>query len=180
MRSFLLAFFCFVYCSCATFRTTELSEGNQIYGKGRIYLYDGKNLEYLDFFFIYEGRKLKIEGLSIIGTPIFQIFISDKTFLLLPRSESYWEGSLIELSKYFLKKEISENDILSVFSENRSSSLEIKGYFKRTNFPKDIIWKGEGLEGRIGIKWIKKGSNLNLDFKISNSFRKVSLEEIVI
>ncbi len=164
--------------SCATFRIESVLEGDRILGKGRLYLYERENFDYLDFIFSYGENKLKIEGLSIIGTPIFQIFISEKTFMVIPKSSSYWEGSLSELTKFFLKKEISEKEILKIFSGERVDPIEIKGFFKNSSLPKEIYWKGEGVEGKIKIKWVKRSESINFDLDIPSSFRKVSLEEI--
>lgn len=164
--------------SCATFRVKPVKEGSQIFGKGRIYLYEENDVDYMDFIFFYDKRSLKLEGISIIGTPLFQIFISDRTYMVIPKSKSYWEGVLAELTKFFLKKEISESEILSIFSERSSSSLEIKEFFKNSNFPKEIKWKGEVVEGKIKIKWVKRSTGLNLNPSIPSTFRRISLEEI--
>lgn len=164
--------------SCATFRVKPVKEGDQFFGKGRIYLYEENDRDYLDFIFFYDEGSLKLEGISIIGTPLFQIFISDKTYMIIHRHKSYWEGSLAELTKFFLNKEITESEILSVLSKKNSSSLEIKEFFKNSNFPKEICWKEGKVEGRIKIKWVKRSTGLNLNSSIPPHFRKISLEEI--
>lgn len=143
-------------------------------------MYENENVDYLDFIFSYSERKLKIEGLSIIGTPIFQLFISEKTYMVIPKSNSYWEGSLSELTKFFLKNEVSEKEILNIFSGERVNSFEIKEFFKNSNFPKEVYWNREGVEGKIKIKWVKRSENINFDLDIPSSFRKISLEEIKI
>ncbi len=164
--------------SCVTFRTEPVLKGDRIVGKGRLYLYERENVDYLDFIFSYGENKLKIEGLSIIGTPIFQIFISERTCMVIPKSRSYWEGNLSELTKFFLKKEISEKEILKIFSGERVDSIEIKEFFKNSSLPKEVYWNGEGVEGKIKIKWVKRSDSINFDLDIPSSFRKVSLEEI--
>ncbi len=169
-----------LFISCATFREKPVLAGEEIFGKGRIYLYENNKFDYLDFLFFYGNEKLKIEGVSVLGTPLFEIYIFERTCMIVPKSQSYWEGSLVELTEFFLKKEISENEILSVFSKGNTTSLEIKGFFKNSNFPKEILWKGEGVEGKIKIKWVKRSHDLNIDLKIPSSFKKVSLEEIFI
>jgi len=166
--------------SCATFRTERVLKGDKIFGKGRLYLYENENVDYLDLIFFYGENKLKIEGLSIFGAPIFQIFISEKTYMVIPKSNSYWEGSLSELTKFFLKKEISEKEILKIFEGEKNDSIKIKGFFKNSNFPKEVYWNGEGMEGRLKIRWVKRSDRMNLDLYIPSSFRKVSLEEIEI
>jgi hypothetical protein len=180
MKIISLALVFLMLVSCATFRTEPVLRGDKIFGKGRLYLYEKENVDYLDFIFSYGENKLKIEGISIFGNPIFQIFISEKTYMVIPKSNSYWEGSLTELTKFFLRKEISEKEILKIFAGEKDNSIEIKEFFKNSNFPKEIYWNGEGMEGRLKIKWVKRSDRMNLDLDIPSSFRKVSLEEIEI
>lgn len=168
----------FIFTACSTFKTEPVLAGGEVFGKGRIYIYERENTNYLDFIFSYGKGKIKIEGLSILGMPVFQIFISERTYLIVPKSNSYWEGELEELTKFYLKKEISEKDLFSIFSGNYSNSLEIKEFFKNSNFPKEIYWKGEEVEGKIKVKWVKACSDLNLNLNIPPSFKKVSLQEI--
>lgn len=164
--------------SCATFKLEPILKGDKIFGKGRLYICEKENVDYLDFIFFWSENKLKIEGLSIIGTPIFQIFVSERTYMVIPGSNSYWEGNLSELTKFFLKKEFSEREILNLFLGEKIDSVEIKEFFKNSSFPKEIYWNGEGVEGRIKIKWVKRKASINLDPHIPSAFAKVSLEEI--
>ncbi len=180
MKKIFEIFVFLLFISCATFKEEPVLVGERIFGKGRLYLYENNNFDYLDFLFFYGNKRLKIEGLSVVGTPLFQIYISEITYMIVPKSKSYWEGNLVELTKFFLKKEISEDEILSIFLKGNSTSLEIKEFLKNSNFPKEICWKGEGLEGKVKIKWVKRSHGLNIDLKIPPFFRKVSLEEVSI
>lgn len=180
MRIFLAILISIILVSCSIFRNEPILVGEEVFGKGRVYIYQKKNTDYLDFIFFYAKGKMKIEGLSIVGTPLFQLFISERTYLIVPKSNSYWVGELRELTMFYLKSEICERDLLSIFSGKYSSSLEIREFFKNSYFPKEIYWKGEEVVGRIKIKWVKMSSDSNLKINIPSSFKRVSLEEIFI
>ncbi len=96
----------------------------------------------------------------------------------MPKSSSYWKGDLSELTKFFLDKEISKEEVFSIFSGKESSSFEIKNNFKNFPFPEEIYWEEKTNKGKIKIKWVKRTSGIDMDVRIPTSYKYVTLEQI--
>ncbi len=178
MKKWFTILILFIFNSCAIFRFNEVKDGQQYFGKGRLYIENKGESTFMDFLFFYEKGKLKIEGLSLVGTPVFHLFLSEETYLVVPKSSSYWKGELSELTKFFLDKEISKEDIFSIFSGKDCNSFEIKNNFKNFPFPKEIYWKERTNEGNIKIKWVKRTSGIDMDVRIPSSYKYATLEQI--